>query len=101
MKQVCATLFVVLGSGVVAGPALAASVLNTGASAVTLVVGRRVLHLGGARLAGVVAGVETQPAVLAFAGEQTTDDRVSTSYALVFPVAMLVKILLAQLLVLL
>jgi hypothetical protein len=38
MKQVCATLFVVLGSGVVAGPALAASVLNTGASAVTLVV---------------------------------------------------------------
>lgn len=38
MKQVCATLFVVLGSGLVAGQALAASVLNAGASAVTLVV---------------------------------------------------------------
>ena len=81
--------------------ALSALVLVTVTAAVTLVVGRRLLHLGGARLAGVLAGVETQPAVLAFAGEQTTDDRVSTSYALVFPVAMLVKILLAQLLVLL
>lgn len=81
--------------------AVSALVLVSCTAALTVVVGRRVLHLGGARLAGVVAGVETQPAVLAFAGEQTNDERVSTSYALVFPVAMLVKIVLAQLLVLL
>ncbi len=62
----------------------------------TVVGGRTVLGLGGARLAGVVAGIETQPAVLAFATEQTSDDRVSTSYAVVFPIAMLTKILLAQ-----
>jgi putative transport protein len=66
-----------------------------------LVIGRRLLGLGGARLAGTIAGMETQPAVLAFASEQTADDRVSTSYALVFPVAMVVKIILAQVLVLL
>ncbi len=65
-----------------------------------LLAGRRVLGLGGARLTGTLAGLETQPAVLAFANEQTGDDRVSTAYAVVFPVAMLLKILLAQLLAL-
>lgn len=38
MKQVYAQLVVVVGSVLVAGPGLAASVLNTGSSAVTLVV---------------------------------------------------------------
>lgn len=66
-----------------------------------LVVGRRILRLGGSRLAGTMAGLETQPAVLAFVNEQTADDRVGTAYALAFPVAMLVKIILAQLIVLL
>jgi putative transport protein len=67
-------------------------------AAVLLVAGRRWLGLGGARLAGVIAGFETQPAVLAFASEQSDDDRVSAAYALVFPLAMLVKIVLAQIL---
>ncbi|MFN3318229.1 MAG: hypothetical protein ACK43M_05765 [Allorhizobium sp.] len=38
MKQVVAQLVVVMGSVLVAGPGLAASVLNTGSSAVVLVV---------------------------------------------------------------
>ncbi len=67
-------------------------------ASVFLVLGRRWLRLGGARLSGALAGLETQPAVLAFANEQTTDDRVSTAYAIVFPVAMLLKIVLAQVL---
>ena len=70
-------------------------------AAATIVIGRRFLGLGGARLAGTMAGMQTQPAVLAFATEQSVDDRVSNSYALVFPVAMLAKIVLAQVLVLL
>ena len=77
----------------------AASVVALAAVAM-LAIGRRALGLGGARLAGTLAGMQTQPAVLAFATEQSADDRVSTSYALVFPVAMLVKIVLAQVLVL-
>jgi putative transport protein len=78
--------------------ALAAVVVVSVTAAVFLVVGRRWLGLGGARLSGALAGLETQPAVLAFANEQTADDRVSTAYAIVFPVAMLLKIVLAQVL---
>jgi putative transport protein len=78
--------------------ALAAVVVVTVTAAVFVWVARRRLGLGGARLSGTLAGLETQPAVLAFATEQTTDDRVSTAYALVFPVAMLIKIVLAQVL---
>jgi putative transport protein len=66
----------------------------------TVVAGRAFLGLGAARLAGTLAGLETQPAVLAFVNEQTADDRVGTAYALVFPVAMLTKIVLAQVLAL-
>ncbi|MCB1000664.1 MAG: hypothetical protein KDB40_15320 [Acidimicrobiales bacterium] len=78
--------------------ALAALVVVTTTAAAFVVAGRRLLGMGGARLAGAIAGLETQPAVLAFANEQSADDRVSTAYALVFPVAMLLKILLAQVL---
>ena len=49
--------------------------------------------------AGAVAGVQTQPAVLAFVNERTGyDTRVGVGYALVYPVAMIVKILVAQVL---
>ncbi len=63
--------------------------------------GRTLLRLGGARLSGTLAGLETQPAVLAFANERSSDERVNTAYAVVFPVAMLLKIVLAQVLALL
>lgn len=81
--------------------AVAAVAVISVAAGCTLVIGRRFVGLGGARLAGALAAMETQPAVLAFASEQTADDRVGTTYALVFPVAMLLKIVLAQVLVLL
>lgn len=60
---------------------------------------RWVFHMGGTQLAGVLAGTQTQPAVLAFANARTNDDpRVSLGYALVYPVAMVAKIIIAQLL---
>jgi len=50
--------------------------------------------------AGMLAGVETQPAALTFATERTAGDpRLSTAYALVFPVAMITKIVVVQFLV--
>jgi putative transport protein len=59
---------------------------------------RRVLRLDPVTAAGVLAGMQTQPAVLAFASGRTGhDDRVNVGYALVYPVAMLVKLVLAQL----
>lgn len=49
---------------------------------------------------GMLAGVETQPAALAYGLDRTGgDERVSRAYALVFPVAMIAKIVVVQLLV--
>lgn len=60
---------------------------------------RYVLKVGGTRLSGILAGAQTQPAVLAFANGKTNGDpRVALGYAMVYPVAMIVKILLAQIL---
>jgi putative transport protein len=50
--------------------------------------------------AGMLAGVETQPAALAYANERTAGDvRVTAAYALVFPVAMITKVIVVQFLV--
>jgi putative transport protein len=50
-------------------------------------------------LTGVVSGMQTQPAVLAYSSEQTDDDtEVNVAYATVVPLAMILKIVLAPLL---
>jgi len=50
--------------------------------------------------AGHIAGIETQPAVQAYAAESTKgDDRVDGGYALVLPLAMILKLILVQLLI--
>ncbi len=50
--------------------------------------------------AGTFTGIETQPAALAFATDRTAgDERVNAAYALVFPVAMIAKIITVQFLV--
>jgi putative transport protein len=63
------------------------------------IVMRRIFKTGGTRLSGMMGGVQTQPAVLAFANAKTNADaRVALGYALVYPAAMVVKILLGQIL---
>jgi putative transport protein len=70
----------------------------------TMVVGFVFLFIGNyyripfARLAGMLAGLQTQPAVLAFVSAQTPNDQPNIGYASVFPVAMLSKIIFIQLL---
>lgn len=77
-----------------------AGLVVTGVFAMALIVVAQVFKLGGPRLAGLVAGAQTQPAVLAFAQERTGgDQRVALGYALVFPAAMITKILAAAVLV--
>lgn len=44
------------------------------------------------------AGLQTQPAALAFAAEQAGNDLPGLGYARVYPVAIIAKILLAQVL---
>lgn len=64
----------------------------------TLWFGYRVLRIPMAILLGMLAGIQTQPAVLAYAVQRTGNDLPNVGYASVFPVATIGKILLAQLL---
>jgi putative transport protein len=77
---------------------LALGALVAGASVVVaLVLGARVLRLPDSALAGMVAAVQTQPAVLAFAAANAEDEsEVAVGYATVYPLAMVVKIAGAQ-----
>ena len=77
-----------------------AGLVVTGAAAGGLLALGHLLGLGGPRMAGIVAGAQTQPAVLALAQERTSDQRVGLGYALVYPAAMVLKIVVAQILVL-
>jgi putative transport protein len=79
---------------------LLAGLVVTGVAAAGLLILGRLLKLGGPRMAGIIAGAQTQPAVLALAQERTSDQRVGLGYALVYPAAMILKIVVAQVLVL-
>jgi putative transport protein len=62
------------------------------------ILGPRIGGISGPVLAGSLGGAQTQPAVLAFANDRTkADPRVSLGYALVYPVAMIMKVLVAPL----
>lgn len=77
----------------------AAIVVAATASSVTVLIGALVLHLPVRMLTGLVSGMQTQPAVLAYASEQVDDDtEVNVAYATVVPLSMILKILLAPLL---
>jgi putative transport protein len=64
----------------------------------TLMVGRYLLGMRFDSLLGLASGVQTQPACLAYADALARSDAPSVAYAAVFPTAMMVKILVAQLL---
>jgi putative transport protein len=111
LRQLGALLFLAT-VGLGAGPDLASALgsarglqlLGFGAVlttlvAVALVLFARALQLGGARMAGTLAGAQNQPALLTFAVDRTDgDDRVNLAYALLFPPTFVAKILAAQLL---
>lgn len=64
----------------------------------TLWIGYRLLKIPLNLLVGMLAGLQTQPAVLGFALEQTKNEAPNVGYAAVFPIALIGKILLAQVL---
>lgn len=61
------------------------------------VLGLRFLKIPRANLLGVLSGLHTQPAALAFAVDRTKSEQPNVGYATVFPAATIAKILLAQL----
>jgi putative transport protein len=72
----------------------------TAASAGLLLLGVRVVRkMSWLETAGSLAGGQTQPAILAYVNDRTGyDTRVGVAYALVYPVAMIAKIIVAQVL---
>lgn len=74
----------------------AGAVITCGTALLALWVGHRVLRIPMSLLTGMLAGLQTQPAVLSYAGEQTGNDLPNVAYATVFPTATILKILLAQ-----
>jgi putative transport protein len=64
----------------------------------TLWIGHRFLRIPFDVLTGLASGVQTQPACLAFANTMAGSDRPNLGYASVYPAAMIVKIVAAQML---
>ncbi len=109
LRQLGAAIFLA-GVGVRSGYAFVGTLrsgdgvpmLLVGAAATTLAallalwLGRALLKVPVDVLCGIVGGMQTQPAVLAFAVEQADNDLPNTGYAAVYPIATLVKIVLAQ-----
>ena len=94
-----ATFADAVGTGVGARVAVAAAILTLFIAGSSLLL-TRMLGSDPASAAGQIAGIETQPAVHAYAAEATKgDSRVDAGYALVLPLAMIVKLILVQLLV--
>lgn len=77
---------------------IAIGAVTTLAVAGAMIVATRRAGSAGPRIAGLLAGTQTQPAVLVFARARTPDERVMVGYALAMPVAMIVKIVAAQIL---
>ena len=63
-----------------------------------LLVGSRLFRLPFGKVIGMTAGVHTQPAALAYANEQAGNELPNLGYTTVYPVAMIAKIVLAQVL---
>jgi putative transport protein len=80
------------------GLLLAGGAVTFVSALVVLGVAHRVLRMPFAVVLGVVSGIHTQPAALAFATDRSRNDLPRLGYASVFPIATVAKIVIAQLL---
>jgi putative transport protein len=75
------------------------AVITAGVALATLFIGHRVLRQPFENVMGLASAIHTEPASLAFASLISNSDAPQSSYARVFPVCTVAKIVLAQLLV--
>jgi putative transport protein len=76
----------------------AGTIITVTTAILTLVIGYKLLRIPMSLLTGLLAGLQTQPAVLGFALQETGNELPNIGYAAVFPVALITKIICAQLL---
>ena len=105
-------VFFLAGIGTKAGPGLGATfesggwgliaagaAITTFVSVAAIIVCSRLLRLPLSAAMGVVSGMHTQPAVLAYANHETGGELPNIYYASVYPASMIAKIILAQIIV--
>jgi putative transport protein len=78
---------------------LAGALITTVASLLTIVLGYKYLKLPMSAVMGIMSGLSTQPACLAYANQTAKNDQPNIHYAMVYPASMITKIILAQVLV--
>jgi putative transport protein len=76
----------------------AGALVTCSTALLVLWVGYRLLRIPLTLLSGMLAGMQTQPAVLGFATEEARNDLPNVGYATVYPTATILKIVLVQLL---
>jgi putative transport protein len=79
--------------------ALIGGVVTTATTALVLLFGQRCMRLPMPAVMGLMAGIQTQPACLAYVSQRTSTNLPELWYSTVYPAAMIAKIILAQLLV--
>ena len=67
---------------------------------ITFIVARALCHLNFYQICGLISGSTTNPPVLAFAQGMYGSDYTSVNYATVYPLSMFLRVLVAQLLIL-
>lgn len=67
-------------------------------SCLILIIGHKVLKVPFGQAAGMIAGLQTHPAVLSYVSNHTKNELPSMGYTTVYPMAMVAKIICAQLL---
>ena len=87
-----------LGRGEGLGVFAVGTLITFTVALLTIVIANHVLRLPIELVLGIVSGIHTQPAALAFASERTQSDLARVGYASVFPIATVAKIVIAQLL---
>lgn len=81
-------------------PVLLGALTTTVACLVTVILSRALSAPSWPLTGGILAGVQTQPAVLGFAVGRCGNERVEGGYAEAYPLSMLLKIVLVQVLLL-
>lgn len=86
-------LFCGSGFEVIAGTLL----LTVIAATLTIMIGYRIMKIPFGETIGILAGLQTQSAILEFCIEQAENDLPKVGYAMVYPLASIIKIVLIQL----
>lgn len=76
----------------------AGAVVTFAISLITLIIGHKLMKIPFGQVSGMVAGMQTHPAVLSYVSDQTKNELPSMGYTTVYPLSMVAKIICAQIL---